>query len=104
MPQSFDCDEEYVGYIGKVVENGEKSYVVAYPYPDDQTIRKHDKGVGSRIPLTAVTFNLSDWGGKYPPRREQVVVLTGIERFVKGWRARHARPITWDSGENPPKA
>lgn len=98
MPQSFEYDEEYSGYVGKIIERGEKSYVVAYPYPDDETLRKHQ----DRIPLTAVTFQLSDWGGKYPPRNGQVILLTGIEKFVKGWRARHARPVKWDSGKDGP--
>lgn len=102
MAQTFDSDEEYEGYVGKIVEKGEKSYVVAYPFPDDKTLKKYDKGVGSRIPLAVVTFNLSDWGGKYPPRHGQVILLTGVEKFVKGWRARHARPVNWDSGKDAP--
>ncbi|MDE1967045.1 MAG: hypothetical protein KGI45_03165 [Patescibacteria group bacterium] len=40
-----------------------------------------------------VTFSLSSWSGKESPKAGQIVRLSGIEKFAKGWRASSASPI-----------
>ena len=46
-------------------------------------------------PGTSVTFSLiMAWEGKHDPLKDQVVVLSDVEEFAKGWRARVARPVS----------
>jgi hypothetical protein len=48
----------------------------------------------TKLPLeAAVTFSLSEWQSKHPPKKGQLVLLGDIEKFEKGWRARLARPV-----------
>lgn len=44
---------------------------------------------------TSVTFSLiMAWEGKHDPLKGQVVVLSEVEEFKRGWRARVARPVS----------
>lgn len=40
-----------------------------------------------------VTFKLSldVWSGNRPPKKGEIVILSGMTRFTKGWRASRAR-------------
>lgn len=44
----------------------------------------------------SITFTLSDecWRGDYRPDIGQVVLLEGVEKYARGWRAKIARPYT----------
>lgn len=48
---------------------------------------------------STVTFTLSAWDGKHEPLKGQVVMLSDIEKFERGWRARKAVPITLASNK-----
>lgn len=43
----------------------------------------------------SVTFKLSldVWSGPRTPQKGEIVVLSGMTRFTKGWRAAKARPF-----------
>ena len=41
-----------------------------------------------------VTFSLQVWEGNIEPKSEQIVLLSGVERFARGWRAQKAEPIS----------
>lgn len=45
-----------------------------------------------------VTFllDLTVWGDSVSPQKGQVVILSGMARFTKGWRASKARPFVLD--------
>ena len=77
MCEVTEADQEIEVRIAKVVDKGSTPYVVTYP------------GLNS----DAITFARSVWAGVWPPRRGQIAVLSGVERFVGGWRARCARPV-----------
>lgn len=40
-----------------------------------------------------VTFksSLDSWSGNGSPQKGEIVILSGMARFTKGWRATHAR-------------
>lgn len=85
-PQAVpDGDTTIRAIVGKVRDAGEQRFVVAYL----------EKGV--TLPGIAngesITFSLCDWQGAQEPRKEQVVLLQGVQLFQKGWRATSARPI-----------
>ena len=40
-----------------------------------------------------ITFSVSAWCDDWPPEKTQVVILSGVRKFARGWRARCARPI-----------
>lgn len=42
---------------------------------------------------TSITFSLNVWKGDIVPIKGQIVLLSNVQKFVKGWRARTARPI-----------
>ena len=65
----------------------EREYAVAYSSDPDESSK------------TSITFSLDVWQGDYPPKKGQVVLLTGVEKFKKGWRARSARPIPYEQPE-----
>lgn len=68
--------------VGNVLGEGSGRYAVTYPNEADFL----PKGA-------TITFSLSEWEGSHEPRPGQVVVLSEIEKFHRGWRARRARPI-----------
>ena len=63
---------------------GPKSSRFAVTYPSDDTLLS--KGA-------TITFSLSKWGGDGLPEKGQVVILTDVTKFAKGWRAGSARPV-----------
>lgn len=74
---------EIEAIVGSVLGNGNNRFAVTH--------------TAAATPLprgTNVTFSLTVWEGGSEPRKGQVVMLGGIERFAKGWRASRARPIT----------
>lgn len=71
--------------IGKVRDSGEQRFAIAY-LEKGATL----PGIGEG---ESITFSLSDWQGEQEPRKEQVVLLEGVQLFAKGWRAISARPI-----------
>ncbi len=74
---------EIEAIVGLVSGKPGNRYAVAYPSEENDAV----------IPDKSITFSLSDWGGENEPKRGQVVRLSGIERFAKGWRASHAEPV-----------
>lgn len=48
---------------------------------------------------THITFSLDDWHGRFPPRKNQLVVLEEVDLFDKGWRALWAGPIQMKNAE-----
>ncbi|MDQ5952884.1 MAG: hypothetical protein QG551_112 [Patescibacteria group bacterium] len=64
--------------------NGERSYFVAYPLPD--------QGLDVE---ESITFTANDWksGDDILPKNGQVVVLRRITQFRRGWRAQSASPV-----------
>lgn len=75
--------EEVEAVVSAVKGEGNDRFAVAYPTHDSSLISAG----------TTITFSLSEWEGGHEPRRGQVVILTEVEKFAKGWRARRARPI-----------
>lgn len=48
----------------------------------------------SALPTEAtVTFSISEYEGDHVPRPGQIVLLSDIEKFAKGWRARSVKPV-----------
>ena len=41
---------------------------------------------------TSITFSLTDWQGDHQPRRGEMVILSVLQKFAKGWRALQAQP------------
>ena len=71
--------------VTKVVRDGQKvPYVVTRPEKADLLPE------GSK----SITFAVKDWSGRQKPLHGQTVVLSNIEQFHNGWRARSARPVT----------
>lgn len=81
------------GFAGK----RDGGYAIVYPYPDRGFDREVTKD-GVRV--YPITFEMSDWCGQHPPRKNQVVLLSDIQKFSHGWGARRARPVEYDSGED----
>lgn len=71
--------------VGLVRGEGDRRFAVTYLDPG--TVHP-EIGKGESI-----TFSLTDWKGDTEPRKEQVVLLEGVQLFAKGWRAVSARPI-----------
>lgn len=40
-----------------------------------------------------ITFSLAAWSDTHPPIESQQVILSNVQLFEKGWRARSARPV-----------
>lgn len=57
----------------------------AVTYPKDASLLPEGENI---------TFSLSHWQDDPKPVKGQVVLLSGIVRFSKGWRASSARPMT----------
>lgn len=62
-------------------------YVVTIPLDKDvaERVKKGDKE-------GTITFDLSDWKGKRPPRKRQIALLSGLYETTEGWAAELARP------------
>ncbi len=80
----------YIGAVVKAVPKGKQPFVVAYPLPESVTEEMTKD--------TSITFPLCGWSGQNgQPRLQQTVVLEGVGRYPKGWRAASARPATISS-------
>lgn len=62
-------------------DNGNR-YAIAYPNPEQSFLYKEEN----------ITFSLSDWLGSQEPRKAQIVILSELHQFVRGWRALRASP------------
>ena len=63
---------------------GRRQYAVCYPR-EGQVLATE----------TTITFTLKTaWKGDRPPAKGQVVLLTCVEEFARGWRAQEARPVS----------
>jgi len=65
--------------IADIVTN---KYVVTYPTNDIPEIERGE----------SITFAPKNWQGPSPPEVGQIAFLTGVQKFVGGWRASEARP------------
>lgn len=45
-------------------------------------------------PVEYITFSRKIWTDQYEPEQGQLILVKGVRRFNKGWRAASARPIT----------
>ena len=75
---------EIEAVVGDVIDRGNRPYVVTYPKEVSTAIQEGE----------TVTFSLTDWKGGKNPECGQLVILTGLQEFERGWRASEARPIT----------
>jgi hypothetical protein len=73
--------------VGIIRGDGAARFAVTYP----QDAKGQQKDI---------TFSLSDWDGDHEPRKGQMVVLSEIQLFAKGWRALKARPILFDQEQS----
>lgn len=71
--------------VGSVESKGRTEFVVAY--------LEKGKNLSEIGPDESVTFSMSCWHGTTPPQNGQVVELSNIQKFAKGWRALSARPV-----------
>jgi hypothetical protein len=70
--------------------DGSKPFAVTYPVRES---------VSKELPAhMSITFSLKDWEGTTPVRFGQMVELMEVTKFVKGWRAASARPVTIRNG------
>lgn len=81
---AYPHEPEYRAIVGAVRGIGDRRYAVSYL----------EENVGTVFKDTDVTFSLDVWEGDDDPQQGQVVLLARVERFVHGWRAGRARPIT----------
>lgn len=69
--------------VSKIVTARGRRYVVTY-------LRQPHGRISTKM---AITFSLSGWDDDSEPEPGQLVKLTGIREFVKGWRAEKASPV-----------
>lgn len=77
-------EKEVRATITMLVRDGQK-VPYAVTRPEENVLPLKDE---------SITFSLKDWSGARRPLRGQTVVLSSIEQFHNGWRARSARPVT----------
>ena len=63
------------------------TYVVTYP----------TSNVGDLTTRDSVTFRLDEWRGSDEPQCSQLVKLVNPMVYMRGWRAREAYPVTFNS-------
>lgn len=90
----FEKREGNNGVIRAIVSNvlghGRDRYAVTHPEKELSSLSKGE----------TITFSLMDWDGSKEPLKGQIVVLSEIEKFARGWRARQARPVIFsEEGE-----
>ncbi len=87
-------EDEILGFVTSVEGSENSRFAVAcVMLPKQQALQEDEL----RLPtLVSITFSLAVWKGKYPPLKKQLVIMTGVEGFLKGWRARRARPVVFD--------
>jgi ASC-1-like (ASCH) protein len=76
--------DEIEAVVDSVLGRGRKRFVVTYPKRQIKGLKKGD----------SITFSMAVWEGSKQPLRGQVVILSDVQEFEKGWRARSARPNT----------
>ena len=70
--------EELTATVGKLRGEGDGKFVITYPtVPIPPPFVQGDN----------ITFTLSDWTGSEEPRKGEVVRLSEVRLFAKGWRA-----------------
>ena len=69
--------------VGTVRGDAGNRFAVAYLAQDHPVISRDE----------SITFSISDWKDTTEPRKGQVVVLDGVKKFARGWRATIAYPI-----------
>lgn len=85
MPASLQEVEAVVSEVGGI---GVRQFIVAFP--TDQSL----------LPAgSAITFSRNAWTGEHDPQKGQIIILSSIVRFVKGWRAQSARPVIFSNKE-----
>ncbi len=100
MPQgtsvrSRKIPQEVEGIIRKFAGKRNGGYAIVYPYPHSGFDRLvTNDGVG----VDPITFEIADWPVEHPPRINQVVILSDIQKFSHGWSARRVRPVEYNSG------
>lgn len=72
----------YRAIVTKVCQNCTHPYIVT---------RLEKEGGGVRE--GSVTCSLKAWSGNTQPKVNQVVLLSNVEEFARGWRAGSAKPV-----------
>ena len=78
-----------VAVVGDICGGRQGRYVIAYPRIYEGT---------NLTPETSIMLLLRDWTGAREPSKQQMVTLTGVLMFEKGWRAASGSPIHARSG------
>lgn len=89
QPSGIDDDDPVEATVGAI----HSDFAVAYPR--DPTI------LGRNV---NITFSFDGWEGRRSPQKGQVVLLVGVVKFAKGWRAAVARPVPLRARSHKPKA
>lgn len=72
--------------IVQSIENeGPKRFAVTNP------TKNMDKEMGQQN--GTITFSIAVWEGDQEPRKNQIVLLYGVQKFRGGWRAQRATPV-----------
>ena len=88
---------EIEGVIRQFAGKRDGGYAVVYPFPHcGFDIEETAEG----MKVAPITFEIKDWQGDHAPEINQWVVLSDIEKFSHGWRARRARPVKFQSGND----
>ena len=76
--------EEVEASVGNVVTTGKSPYFVAYP--------RSTAGLPAGSENLAITCSLNNYDDDDPPVKGQVVILSNVREYARGWRAGQARP------------
>ena len=82
-------EDEIEASVMDICGEGKNRFAVTYP----------TRPANGFLTTTSITLSFSEWRGDMEPLKGQIVLLSNIQRFVKGWRARVARPIVAVSSE-----
>lgn len=74
---------EIQAVVVKVYDGNGEHFAVAEPKDEHVWPKKNGN----------ITFSLGVWEGNRNPRRGQIVRLSEIEEFRRGWRAMRAAPV-----------
>jgi hypothetical protein len=75
------CDLEVV--VGDIIDAKGHKFVVTYIVND-----------GALPKGTSITFSMKYWEEETEPQKGQVLIVGKVQKFVKGWRAFEAHPVT----------
>jgi len=88
QPQRAATEIRIVALVSKVRDHPQGSFAVTYP------VERTGFSIPQEIGKEAVTFTVAEaWQDEFEPQAGQLVVLSGLRLFEKGWRALSARPI-----------